>query len=138
MCHHIVGAGPAGVIAAEALRGFDREADVVLVGGALIKCWCESKGVTVRTGTQVAGVEAAGSGLRLECEGGETIEADRVVGALAMGLTKHVGVVRGLIQIRVGLGPWRSRLLRDPTRVMAAYLDRTQGSARLADEALRA
>lgn len=59
--------------------------------------------------------------LRLEFEG------DRMVGALALGLTQHVGVVRGLIQTRVRLGAWKRALLQDPHRVMAAYLDCTQG-----------
>jgi NADPH-dependent 2,4-dienoyl-CoA reductase/sulfur reductase-like enzyme len=60
--------------------------------------------------------------LRLEFEG------DRMVGALALGLTQHVGVVRGLIQTRVRLGAWKRALLQDPHRVMAAYLDCTQGT----------
>ena len=54
---------------------------------------------------------------------------DVVVGALALGLTQHVGVIRGLVQTRVKLGPWKERLLRDPNQVMDAYLERTQGSA---------
>ena len=56
-------------------------------------------------------------------------EEDRIVGALALGLTQHVGVIRGLIQTRVRLGHWKDRLLRDPHRVMEAYLVRTQGSS---------
>lgn len=52
---------------------------------------------------------------------------DVLVGALALGLTQHVGVLRGLIQTRVRLGPWKDRLIQAPHRVMAAYLDRTQG-----------
>ncbi len=60
--------------------------------------------------------------LRLE------FEEDRLVGALALGLTQHVGVLRGLIQTRVGLGAWKDRLLADPHGVMSAYLECTQGS----------
>jgi NAD(P)H-nitrite reductase large subunit len=60
--------------------------------------------------------------LRLE------FEDDRLVGALALGLTQHVGVLRGLIQTRVGLGAWKDRLLADPHGVMSAYLECTQGS----------
>ncbi len=52
---------------------------------------------------------------------------DVLVGALALGLTQHVGVLRGLIQTRVRLGPWKDRLMQAPHRVMDAYLDRTQG-----------
>jgi NAD(P)H-nitrite reductase large subunit len=54
---------------------------------------------------------------------------DRLVGALALGLTQHVGVIRGLIQTRVRLGEWKQRLMRDPLLVMDAYLDRTQNRA---------
>ncbi len=61
--------------------------------------------------------------LRLE------FDEDRLVGALALGLTQHVGVLRGLIQTRVRLGSWKERLMRDPLLVMDAYLDCTQGRA---------
>ncbi len=53
---------------------------------------------------------------------------DVLVGALALGLTRHVGVIRGLIQTKVRLGPWKERLLTDPHRVMEAWLERTQGA----------
>jgi len=58
--------------------------------------------------------------LRLE------FDQDRLVGALALGLTQHVGVIRGLIQTRVALGPWKERLMHDPLQVMDAYLDCTR------------
>lgn len=51
---------------------------------------------------------------------------DRLIGASALGMTDHVGVMRGLIQSRVRLGSWKAKLLRDPTRVMEAYLACTQ------------
>ena len=60
--------------------------------------------------------------LRLE------FDEDRIVGALAIGLTQHVGVIRGLVQTQVPLGPWKEILRRDPHRVMDAYLDRTQAT----------
>jgi len=53
---------------------------------------------------------------------------DMVVGATSLGLTQHVGVIRGLIQGKIRLGEWKERLLKDPTRIMEAYLARTQGS----------
>ena len=62
--------------------------------------------------------------LRLE------FEEDRIVGALALGLTQHVGVLRGLIQTRVRIGSWMQKLREDPNLVMNAYLERTQGSVR--------
>jgi len=58
--------------------------------------------------------------LRLEFDG------DVLVGANAIGLTEHVGVIRGLIQSRVRLGEWKERLLRDPTRLAEAYIARAQ------------
>jgi NAD(P)H-nitrite reductase large subunit len=57
-----------------------------------------------------------------------SFKEDRLIGALTLGLTQHVGVIRGLMQTRVRLGPWKDRLLEHPTRVMEAYLARTQGS----------
>jgi NAD(P)H-nitrite reductase large subunit len=54
---------------------------------------------------------------------------DTLVGATSLGLTEHVGVIRGLIQGRVRLGAWKSRLLADPTRVMDAYLACSQKAA---------
>ncbi|MGH8727179.1 MAG: NAD(P)/FAD-dependent oxidoreductase [Burkholderiales bacterium] len=51
---------------------------------------------------------------------------DILVGATSLGLTQHVGVIRGLIQTKVKLGEWKERLKNDPTRIMEAYLGRTQ------------
>lgn len=53
-------------------------------------------------------------------------EDDRLIGANAVGPLQHVGVLRGLIQRRTALGEWKGRLLRDPTRLMEAYLATTQ------------
>ncbi len=58
-----------------------------------------------------------------------TFKDDVVVGALALGLTEHVGVIRGLIQTGVRLGHWKDTLMQDPTRVMEAYLARTHGGS---------
>jgi NAD(P)H-nitrite reductase large subunit len=49
---------------------------------------------------------------------------DVLVGATAIGLTEHVGVLRGLIGGRVRLGPWKDRLLANPLQVVEAYLAR--------------
>ncbi len=231
------------------------------IGGAMIERWCESKGVTVMTGTKITGIEAAGDGYKLALDGGGSIDADLVVcatgvapnldfldgsgvetdhgilvdahletnvagiyaagdvaqgpdfstgeqevhaiqptasahgriaalnmagqatdyegslamnvlntlglvsssyglwmgvdggdravvsdeggfkylrlefdgdvivGALALGLTQHVGVLRGLIQTRVSLGDWKDRLMANPHLIMDAYLAQTQQSA---------
>jgi len=61
--------------------------------------------------------------LRLEFDG------DVLVGALSLGLTQHVGVLRGLIQTKTPLGPWKDRLMHDPHLVMHAYLGCAQGAA---------
>lgn len=50
---------------------------------------------------------------------------DRLVGALALGLTDHVGALRGLIQTRARLGPWKKKLMEAPERVAEAFVART-------------
>ncbi len=90
------------------------------------------------------GLISSSFGLWMGAEGGEGARAadperfrylrlefdeDCLVGALALGLTQHVGVIRGLIQTRVRLGGWKERLMRDPLLVMDAYLDCTQRRA---------
>ncbi len=52
-------------------------------------------------------------------------EQDRLIGAIALGMTEHVGVLRGLIQSRIRLGVWKQRLMDDPSRIMEAYLAAT-------------
>ena len=49
-------------------------------------------------------------------------EEDVRVGAQSLGLTQHVGVLRGLIQTRIKLGKWKQHLMKDPTRLMEAYI----------------
>ncbi len=61
--------------------------------------------------------------LRLEFRG------DRLIGATSLGLTDHVGALRGLIQTHAPLGPWKARLMADPTRIMEAYLATAQAAA---------
>lgn len=53
---------------------------------------------------------------------------DVLVGALAIGLTQHVGILRGLVQTGVRLGKWKQRLIDDPSQIMHAYLARVQGT----------
>lgn len=59
-------------------------------------------------------------------------DGDRLVGCNSVGWTQHVGVMRGLVEGRVPLGPWKDRLLEDPTRLMEAYLARAQAQDRRA------
>jgi len=55
-------------------------------------------------------------------------EDDRLVGANSLGLTQHIGIIRGLIQGRFRLGKWKARLLSNPLQLMEAYLAAAQGS----------
>ena len=54
---------------------------------------------------------------------------DVLIGATAIGLTEGIGVLRGLVEGRVRLGPWKDRLLAEPLRFPDAYLARAQGAA---------
>jgi NAD(P)H-nitrite reductase large subunit len=47
---------------------------------------------------------------------------DVVVGATAIGLTQHVGALRGLIQNRTRLGKWKPILMENPERFVEAGL----------------
>lgn len=89
------------------------------------------------------GLVSSSFGLWMGAEGGDSAELynpkrfqylnlqfseDILVGATSLGLTQHVGVLRGLIQSRIRLGKWKARLLEDPTRMMEAYLANTQAT----------
>ena len=54
---------------------------------------------------------------------------DVLIGATSIGWTAHVGALRGLIQGRVRLGEWKTRLLADPTQFQAAYIGAAQMTA---------
>jgi hypothetical protein len=49
-----------------------------------------------------------------------------MVGCNSLGMTEHVGVLRNLVEGQVKLGVWKEELMRDPTRVMEAYLATAQ------------
>jgi NAD(P)H-nitrite reductase large subunit len=87
------------------------------------------------------GLISASFGLWMGVDGGERAELcdrnryrylnlqfqdDVLVGATSLGLTNHVGVLRGLIQTKTRLHGWKEKLLHDPTRIMEAYLANTQ------------
>ena len=61
--------------------------------------------------------------VRLEFDG------DVLVGANTIGLTERVGVLRGLIQSRTPLGPWKIRLMADPLALSEAYLSSAQAQS---------
>jgi len=62
--------------------------------------------------------------LRLEFNG------NHMIGATSVGLTEHVGVLRGLIQSKTKLPPqWKATLLKDPHKFVDAYLACAQAAA---------
>ena len=66
--------------------------------------------------------DAAGGGRHLSLQ----FKDDVLVGCNCVGWTQHVGVMRGLVEGQVRLGPWKAKLLADPTKLMDAYLDAVQ------------
>jgi NAD(P)H-nitrite reductase large subunit len=46
---------------------------------------------------------------------------DVMVGCNAVGWTEHIGVMRGLVEGQIKLGPWKDKLMQDPTRLVEAY-----------------
>ena len=52
---------------------------------------------------------------------------DKMVGAQCVGMTDHVGMLRGIIQTGLKLGPWRDKLMKQPERLREAYIAVTQG-----------
>ena len=57
---------------------------------------------------------------------------DVLIGATSIGLTQHVGALRGLIHGRVKLGAWKDRLLQTPLAFVDAYVARSQQPMALA------
>jgi NAD(P)H-nitrite reductase large subunit len=54
---------------------------------------------------------------------------DKMVGAQCVGMTDHVGMLRGLIQTGFSLGVWKERLMENPERLREAYVAVSQGTA---------
>src|SRR5690606_41790984 len=57
---------------------------------------------------------------------------DVLGGATSIGLTRHVGALRGLIHGQVRLGDWKDRLLANPLAFVDAYVARSQQPMALA------
>nr|MCH9764629.1 NAD(P)/FAD-dependent oxidoreductase [Alphaproteobacteria bacterium] len=55
-------------------------------------------------------------------------EDDRIIGAQCVGMTDHVGMLRGLIQTGFRMGKWRDRLIESPDRLREAYIAVAQGA----------
>jgi len=47
---------------------------------------------------------------------------DVLIGATSIGLTEHIGALRGLIQGKTRLGAWKQKLLETPTRFAEAHI----------------
>lgn len=83
--------------------------------GLISSSFGEWQGVAGGDGIEQAD-EANGRYISLQFDG------DVLVGATSIGLTEHVGALRGLIQGRVRLGPWKAILKATPTRFVEAYV----------------
>ena len=83
--------------------------------GMISSSFGEWQGVTGGEGVERAD-ESNGRYISLQFDG------DILVGATAIGLTEHVGALRGLIQGRTRLGPWKAKLLETPTRFVEAFI----------------
>ena len=83
--------------------------------GMISSSFGEWQGVAGGEGVERAD-EARGRYISLQFDG------DVLVGATAIGLTDHVGALRGLIQAKTRLGAWKERLLETPTRFVEAFI----------------
>ena len=87
-----------------------------------------------------AGLVSASFGIWQGVEGGDNVQVvdsehyrytrlafdgDVLVGAVLLGRTSNIGVLRGLIQSKTRLGIWKDRLMKDPNQLMEAYLAST-------------
>jgi len=80
------------------------------------------------------GVEGGETATLVDLEGYKYIRLnfkdDLLVGAITVGRTDFIGVMRGLIQTEVPLGNWKAKLKEDPTLLMNAYLAQSLDIAR--------
>ena len=83
--------------------------------GMISSSFGEWQGVAGGEGIERAD-EARGRYISLQFDG------DILVGATAIGLTEHVGALRGLIQAKTRLGAWKEKLLETPTRFVEAFI----------------
>ena len=87
-----------------------------------------------------AGLISSSFGQWQGVEGGETAETvnaeryrythlafeeDHLIGALTIGRTDNIGILRGLIQSRTRLGVWKDRLIKNPNRIAESYIANT-------------
>lgn len=55
-------------------------------------------------------------------------EDDKLIGAQCVGMTDHVGMLRGLIQTGLPMGEWKDKLIESPDLLREAYIAVAQGS----------
>lgn len=55
-------------------------------------------------------------------------EDDRMIGAQCVGMTDHVGMLRGLIQSGFRMGKWKDKLIESPDLLREAYVAVAQGA----------
>lgn len=118
-----------GQVAASNMAGRDRR-----YHGSLVMNVLDTLGLISTSFGQWEGADGGDSATLLDREQYRYLrlqfQDDVIIGANSLGLTEHVGVLRGLIEGQVRLGPWKRRLQADPTRLMEAYLGRTQAIGR--------
>jgi len=83
--------------------------------GMISSSFGEWQGVPGGDGVEQAD-EANGRYISLQFNG------DVLVGATSVGLTEHVGALRGLIQGKMKLGGWKQKLMETPTRFAEAFI----------------
>lgn len=83
--------------------------------GMISSSFGEWQGVPGGNGVEQAD-EANGRYISLQFNG------DVLVGATSVGLTEHVGALRGLIQGKMKLGAWKQTLMATPTRFAEAFI----------------
>lgn len=101
----------------------------------------ETRGKLNMNVLDTVGLISTSFGLWMGTEGGEEAELvdkdrfqylnlqfkdDVLVGASSLGMTQHVGCMRGLIQTGAHLGVWKDKLLEEPNRLPEAYLASAQ------------
>lgn len=96
--------------------------------GSLIMNVLDTLGLITASFGQWQGVAGGDSAESLDAANYKYInlqfDKDVLVGAITAGRTEMVGVLRGLIQSKVSLGPWKEVLMADPHRIAEAYVDR--------------
>ncbi len=110
------------VIAAKNMAGIRAEYHCALPMNVL-----ETLGLITISFGKHDGLEIGERGTALDAENWRYLRLefhdDRLIGAQGVGHAAMIGCLRGLIQGRVRLGPWKEKLLAEPHRVAEAWVD---------------